>query len=202
MEFVRGNRAIRDHIQSGKDLHLFQYVASGIVRYVDQMVCSGYEFREALDVDGNSRRAIIFHLVPIETFEEIEDNFVLAEEQDLTLNELRQQALSVNQFPSEPRVSFMTTYIRSEAVRDYVLMRAAGTCEACGGEAPFLTAAGRPFLETHHIRRLSDGGPDHPAWVAGVCPNCHRRAHFANDREEFNLRLQEIVNEKEQNILL
>jgi 5-methylcytosine-specific restriction enzyme A len=59
MEFKRGNSAIRDHIQSGKDLYLFQYVNSGIVRYVDQMVCSGYEYREAPDIDGNSRQAIV-----------------------------------------------------------------------------------------------------------------------------------------------
>ncbi|MGK5511732.1 HNH endonuclease [Brevibacillus formosus] len=50
-------------------------------------------------------------------------------------------------------------------------------CEACGSEAPFKTAKGGPFLEVHHRRRLSDGGPDHPEWVAAICPNCHRRCH-------------------------
>jgi 5-methylcytosine-specific restriction enzyme A len=115
----------------------------------------------------------------------------------LTLDELRQQALSVDQSPSEPRESLTTAYARSKAIRDYVLMRAGGMCEACDREAPFLTDSERPYLETHHIRRLSDGGPDHPSRVAGVCPNCHRRAHYGNDREEFNYRLQEAVLEKE-----
>jgi 5-methylcytosine-specific restriction enzyme A len=68
----------------------------------------------------------------------------------------------------------------------YVLRRAHGTCEACGAPAPFLTTAGRPYLEAHHTRRLSDGGPDDPRWGIAVCPNCHRRAHYADDGEDFN----------------
>jgi 5-methylcytosine-specific restriction protein A len=72
------------------------------------------------------------------------------------------------------------------AVKAYVLRRADGTCEGCGNPAPFTTSAGRPYLERHHTRRLSDGGPDHPAWVIGLCPTCHRRAHYAGDGEVFN----------------
>jgi 5-methylcytosine-specific restriction protein A len=34
MQFVLGNRGIRDHIQNGKDLHLFEYVESRLVRYI------------------------------------------------------------------------------------------------------------------------------------------------------------------------
>jgi HNH endonuclease len=34
----------------------------------------------------------------------------------------------------------------------------------------------------HHILCVSDGGPEHPRNVIGVCPNCHRRAHYAHDR--------------------
>jgi hypothetical protein len=38
-----------------------------------------------------------------------------------------------------------------------------------------------PNLEPHHIRRLADGGPDHPRWVAALCPTCHRRVHHGVD---------------------
>ncbi len=54
------------------------------------------------------------------------------------------------------------------------------------GAAPFSTPDGRPFLEAHHTRRLSDGGPDDPRWVIAICPNCHRRAHYATDATTFN----------------
>ena len=38
MEFVRGNKAIRDHVEDGKDLLLFKYVAPGKVQFVGEMV--------------------------------------------------------------------------------------------------------------------------------------------------------------------
>jgi 5-methylcytosine-specific restriction protein A len=76
--------------------------------------------------------------------------------------------------------------VRSQLVRIYALRRAGGFCEACGAGAPFLTSDGNPFLEVHHILRLSDDGDDEPQNVAALCPNCHRRAHHAGDRLEFN----------------
>ncbi|RYE41397.1 MAG: HNH endonuclease, partial [Hyphomicrobiales bacterium] len=79
---------------------------------------------------------------------------------------------------------------RSADVRAYVLARAGGNCEACSAAAPFTTSAGMPYLEAHHIDRLSDGGPDDPRRVAGICPNCHRRAHFGSDRAAWNADLK------------
>jgi 5-methylcytosine-specific restriction protein A len=37
------------------------------------------------------------------------------------------------------------------------------------------------------IRSLSDDGPDHPQWVAALCPNRHRLAHHFNDTDKFNV---------------
>lgn len=51
--------------------------------------------------------------------------------------------------------------------------------------------------EPHHIRRLSDGGPDHPRWVVAVCANCHRRAHYSRDAIEFNRELSDKVGQME-----
>ena len=76
-------------------------------------------------------------------------------------------------------------YHRSEAVRVYVLRRANGRCEGCGQPAPFKTSDGRYYLEAHHTTRLSDEGPDDPQWVIAVCPNCHRRVHFSEDRDTY-----------------
>ena len=78
----------------------------------------------------------------------------------------------------------------AKAIRQYVLERANGYCEGCNLPAPFMTADGKPYLEPHHIRRLSDGGPDHPRWVAAVCANCHRRAHYSRDAVVFNQTLE------------
>lgn len=77
--------------------------------------------------------------------------------------------------------------------------RASGVCEGCEKEAPFVTTQGRPFLEAHHVSRVSDGGPDHPRWVIALCPNCHRRVHYGQNGEEYNARLTKSLGEMESN---
>lgn len=37
-----------------------------------------------------------------------------------------------------------------------------------------------------YFRRLSDGGPDHPRWVAAICPNCHRHIHHGEAGPKLN----------------
>jgi DNA invertase Pin-like site-specific DNA recombinase/5-methylcytosine-specific restriction endonuclease McrA len=82
--------------------------------------------------------------------------------------------------------TFRVVYQRSEDVRAYVLSRSKGCCEGCKSAAPFVRKDGSPYLEPHHIRRVSDGGPDDPAFVIALCPNCHRRVHAGKDGESFN----------------
>ena len=72
MSFIRGNRAVRDHVLDGKDLDLFQDITKGYVRYLGQMVCTGFQERCGLDIEGNDRCVIVFELVPIEEFKEME----------------------------------------------------------------------------------------------------------------------------------
>jgi 5-methylcytosine-specific restriction protein A len=69
-----------------------------------------------------------------------------------------------------------------------MLRLALGKCEGCSTPAPFVRPDGTPYLEPHHLLRLSDGGPDHPAHVL---PNCHRRVHAGADASMFNAKLTE-----------
>ena len=198
MEFVRGNLAIRDHVQNGKDLHLFaQSSTAGFVRYVGQMVCTGFSHRPAPDTDGNQRQAIIFELTPVEELCKVGGTIEPDPEEtpldSATLEQLRQRALSASASAKTPKERKAIARVRSRAIRLYVLKRAKGLCESCAAPAPFRTADGRPYLEPHHVRRLSDGGPDHPRWVVAVCPNCHRRAHYAEDGAAFNATLTELL---------
>ncbi len=87
--------------------------------------------------------------------------------------------------------------IRADAIRRYALARSAGDCECCEEPAPFKTVEGEPFLEVHHILQVSDDGPDRPDNVIALCPNCHRRAHYANDKEDFKSRLLKRVSRLE-----
>lgn len=83
----------------------------------------------------------------------------------------------------------------TERSRPRLLRRANGCCEGCSASAPFATPQGRPYLEPHHIRRLSDAGPDHPDFVIALCPNCHRRVHHGADGAEFNTELERTLAE-------
>jgi len=197
MEFTAGNKAIRDHSKDGKDLQLFEQVKPGRVRYLGCFVCNSWNYRQAKDKSGKSRRAIIFHLVPLEGGHSPVDSPDLAPTQlrlDLQpLDELRRKALAGSRaaLESTPRMAKRLYYERSEAIRAYVLRRAGGLCEACAKAAPFHRKDGNPYLEPHHTRRLSDGGPDHPRWVAAVCPNCHREIHHGVNGGALNRSLEE-----------
>lgn len=105
------------------------------------------------------------------------------------IDELRHVAL-LSVKPTAPAKERKVVYrARSIAIKLYVLRRANGICEGCGGSAPFLKADGTPYLEPHHTRQLADDGPDHPAHVIALCPNCHRRTHHAKDATAFNASL-------------
>ena len=82
---------------------------------------------------------------------------------------------------------------RSEAVREYVLQRSKGVCEACTQPAPFVRTNGVFYLEPHHTQRLADGGPDHPRWVGAVCPTCHRCIHSGKDGKQLNQTLADYL---------
>lgn len=185
MEFVAGNAAVRDHAANGKDLHLFENAGKGMVRYLGQMVCAGYQIiPNRPDSLGNPRSVIQFHLVP------------LLATGDLTHTEPASRVL--NEAPhgdyfdsrQDPETSSREAKAlvrqRTLATKAEVLTRANGRCEGCGSSAPFVALDGTPYLETHHVRRLTDGGPDDPKWVIALCPNCHQKAHKAIDRNAFN----------------
>jgi 5-methylcytosine-specific restriction enzyme A len=163
------------------------------------MACAGYSLVDGPDVDGNLRQAIAFELVPVDALKDapLTGSDALGELDGRTLGELRELALQApGQVPA--REAIRNIRVRSEAVRRYVLARAGGRCEACNERAPFNTRMGRPYLEPHHTRRLSDGGPDDPRWVIAVCPNCHRRAHYSHDAVAFNDTLEQRLLELEQ----
>lgn len=103
--------------------------------------------------------------------------------------DLRQKALLAAPAQAAMAERLVNIRMRSFAIKAYALTRANGVCEGCAAPAPFESKRG-PFLEVHHIDRLADGGPDHPSSVIALCPNCHRKAHYAKDAMRFNAALK------------
>ena len=73
MEFVKGNKAIRDHLQNGANIYLF-FGSKGTVTYENQFVLDQdgpYQLIDAKDKNGEDRQAIIFKLNPIEKYKSL-----------------------------------------------------------------------------------------------------------------------------------
>lgn len=189
MRIRAGNRAIAAHSEDGKGLLLFRKTKEGL----------RFRYQNAPDREGSERRAIVFELRTLEGVVEVAEARV-PPTNGASLDELRGFALAAASTSAQmPSVGRRSIYQRSNDVRSYVLARANGVCEGCGAPAPFKRVDGTPYLEPHHLRRISDGGPDHPLHVICLCPNCHRRVHFSFDGVEYNHQLQLKMNTIEPN---
>ncbi|MBT2679271.1 HNH endonuclease [Bacillus sp. ISL-35] len=201
-EFKEGNKALRDHKENGKDVYLFEKNHNlGLYSFKGQLSLIDYHFGIGLDKKGESRRVIIFEFIKIDRVNiEIDNLESVIETNDIQeLRDIATESSSLNSYRIQEKIHIVRR--RSAAIKKYALVRANGICEACNTEAPFYTIKGKPYLEVHHLYRLSDGGMDHPENVAAVCPNCHKRVHFSHDRIEYNNALIKIINIKERNFM-
>jgi 5-methylcytosine-specific restriction protein A len=88
VQFVRGNRAVRDHLEDGRDL--LQFVAlptKGRYRFLGCFVCAGWLEGTGRDRNGATRQTIIFQLVPTSQTREPEP----AEEANASFARLRRR---------------------------------------------------------------------------------------------------------------
>jgi len=184
MQWTSSNREIRDHEENGKSLYLFERVqrTGGLWIYSHVMHCIGHRWEERPDKEGVLRKSIVFALMPLEGAEVESPGMV-----GLSIDELRDAATRGSLTEQDSLSTTMqNVYRRTVAVRQYALKRSGGLCEACGSKAPFVSQKGEPYLEVHHIERLSDYGPDRIDSVAAICPNCHRRCHYGRDAADYN----------------
>lgn len=83
-------------------------------------------------------------------------------------------------------------YSRNPEISTYAKRRAAGFCDLCGNAASFNDRNGHPYMESHHIEWLSNGGADIIDNVVALCPNCHRKMHIVNDSLDVDHLLERI----------
>ena len=79
----------------------------------------------------------------------------------------------------------ITVYKRDPEVKASVLQSAKGYCELCEDKAFLKSKNNIPYLEVHHLRKLSDNGSDTVTNAVAICANCHRKLHYANNRDEL-----------------
>lgn len=113
----------------------------------------------------------------IDSVNEFKNNDVNNNQIDEVINQIREKVIRKT-----------SVYQRLPKVKEDTLDRAKGRCEICGEPAPFITKEGKPYLEVHHIIALSEEGVDHTSNTVALCPNCHRKMHYAElNKEEEDL---------------
>lgn len=58
-----------------------------------------------------------------------------------------------------------------------IIKESNGRCELCGEQAPFNYKDGTPYLESHFVQWLSEGGSPTIDNIVALCPNCHKKIH-------------------------
>lgn len=95
------------------------------------------------------------------------------------------------------RTISVSTYERDPQIAELVKLEAKGKCDLCKKKGPFMDEVkGFPFLETHHVKWLSKGGKDSIDNTVALCPNCHRKMHHVDDRDDME-KLREIGKKRE-----
>lgn len=202
------NRAIRDHGEMGKEVHVFEKTdESYMVRYRGEYEYESHDWVPLKDENGDFRDAILFELVPVggrtvNVNGDIETKPI--EELYTDARVAAPQSTSDGQFGSGGSMRSSgrsgTPYNRSEVVKEFARRSAEGVCQGCEEAAPFESKNGRPFLEVHHLKMLGDEGADHPDNVIALCPNCHRRVHEGRDGHQFNEELIEKANDRNERL--
>ena len=113
------------------------------------------------------------------------------ESESLSDSELYEKANQQGTVKPKERATTISTYVRNPYVAEASKRRANGICQLCGNLAPFNDRSGNPYLESHHIIWLSEGGGDVLNNMVALCPNCHKKMHVVNDSNDVK-KLQDL----------
>jgi 5-methylcytosine-specific restriction protein A len=82
----------------------------------------------------------------------------------------------------ERKEQTLSVYKRDPKVVAWIIKNANGKCECCGDDG-FIKNDESIFLEVHHLRLLAENGSDTPQNAVAICANCHRKLHYARNKE-------------------
>ncbi len=186
------NKTLAESGQNGVDVHLFEVLVPGqyIYRGIAHLADEPYQERQ-IGEDGRNRQVWMFPLAladgPQAIMEDELEQFVderVREIQRLPLEELRRRAKVNGSDTVSSRSVTSNTHVRDVYVSEYAKRRADGICQLCEEPAPFSNREGSPYLESHHIEWIANGGSDTIENTVALCPNCHRKMHILDLEED------------------
>jgi len=187
------NKTLAESSRNGVDVYLFEVFEKGKYVYQGQveLISTPYE-EDQYDFNGEKRSVWIFPLKqinlkqPVAISEQVFHKKSKNREQQakkLSEEELIKR-VSIHKPKKVTQRTVSERYVRNEYIAEFVKRRANGSCQLCGNAAPFMDKTNRPFLEVHHINWLSKNGRDSVDNAAALCPNCHRKMHILDLKED------------------
>ena len=182
------NKTLLHHDKFGVSVHLFEQFKVGKYHYQGEIELVGNPYQETQsDKNGEDRKVWMFPLQlkagdpipePQNQYLERREN---KESKAFTLSnyQLRMKVKKSRVHSGRKRVLGYQNE-RDAYVNAYTKRRASGICDLCDKPAPFNKKNGEPYLESHHIIWLSNGGEDSIKNTVALCPNCHRKMHTLN----------------------
>lgn len=189
----RGNKALNNAKEDDKKIYLFEVYEDREYTFIDEVVLTkDVYFENAPDENHNIRQVIIFNLQLVNVEYQISDvnNNKIRLAQSKILNKYPDDQLykiAKTRSQKQVRTVFISSnsYIRDTVIAEWSKRHAKGICQLCDQPAPFKGKDGKPYLESHHIDWLSNGGEDSIKNTIALCPNCHRKMHIVNDDSDI-----------------
>jgi len=106
---------------------------------------------------------------------------------------LKDRASNIDTRP-EKEERTVNVYPRNNSLRTYIKKRSSYSCEMPNcNYVGFEKSDGEKYVEVHHVQSLSEGGEDRIENAVSLCPTCHRKIHFADNKEELKVSLLEYL---------
>lgn len=195
------NRTLVESKTNGVEVHLFEVLEPAKYIYQGVVTLCGAPYQEyQKDEAGSLRKVWMF---PLSTAghatvvtESAFDSYTKSQERkakSLSAAELEAKAKERSSTKAAHRYVTSNTYVRDPYVAEYAKERAHGICQLCGQPAPFRDKDGKPYLESHHIVWLAEGGEDSIENTVALCPNCHRKMHVVDAPADKALLLRKVL---------
>lgn len=187
------NKTLAESHTNGVSIHLFEVFVDKEYIYQGPVTLVRKPYRKVQqDANKQYRQVWIFPLQLTESQSTINIDTVIKSSQKKqrkfskkSIEQLLEDAKASAQTDVGYRNASTKYYIRSEAVALLAKRLANGLCQLCDQPAPFKDKFGQPYLETHHIEWLANGGADTPENTVALCPNCHKKMHIVNAQEDI-----------------
>lgn len=137
-----------------------------------QLISNGLGEKEWMSIAlGNT-------LLSNEPYGEVFDSLDFEQQVDMLLEKSIETIPKGNRNPRKIERSSPEIIERDPNIKAWILQNAKGKCENCENNSPFQKLNGKPYLEVHHLKQLSNQGSDTIENTVALCPNCHKEFHF------------------------